>query len=518
MNICLVNPPRLIRLASFAHRPSMPLGLAYVAGALRDAGHRVQVVDALAGGVEQYVRYDGDILAHGLTPDQIAALIDPATEVIGISMMFSGNWPLYRQLADRLGELMPAATIIAGGEHVTAIPELCFAQTHALSAIVMGEGEETVVELAQAIGLGLPMEGVAGIAFRNSEGQCQRTAARNRMRDLDSAPWPAWDLLPMKDYMQNRVTFGVERDTVSLPLLATRGCPYRCTFCSSPQMWGTRYYMRTPADVADEMETYLATYGISNFDFHDLTAIIKKEWIMDFTGEITRRGLDITWQIPGGTRSEAIDTEVAHALYRSGCRNITYAPESGSVEILKAIKKKVSLPNMLLSMGHSAKERMNIKLNIILAFPDEQHRHVWMTMLFLAKASWHGAHDMSPGFFSPYPGSELFDRLVRDGKVDPYSDAYFKEIVSVDSVSDARMYNYHIGTAALRAYQVLYFVVFYGSNYLFRPWRLVRTLRNVMTDRAESRGEMTIIEMMNRRKVTVLEQPPKMASQNVAMP
>jgi len=508
MNICLINPPRLIQLMSLAHRPSLPLGLAYIAGALRDAGHRVEVIDSMALAPDQYVRYDGDILAHGLSSAQITDRILPETDIVGIAMMFSGNWPLYAELANHVKAHYPNMTIMAGGEHVTAIPELCFRQCDGLDVCVMGEGEETVVALVHALGNGLPLSEVAGIAYRDENDGCVRTEARSRMRDLDKVPWPAWDLLPMKAYMEQGITFGVERGTISLPLLATRGCPYRCTFCSSPQMWGTRYFMRSPKDMTDEIATYIDRYGIRNFDFHDLTAIIKKEWIMDFTHELIHRKLNITWQIPGGTRSEVIDREVANRLYASGCRNITYAPESGSIDMLKAIKKKVSLPAMLDSMRHSAKERMNIKLNIILAFPDERHIHVWQTMFFLVKASWNGAHDMSPGFFSPYPGSELFDRLMKEGKVDPYAEGYFKEMVTVDSTMDARIYNDHIGHRALRVYQLLYFAVFYGSNYLFRPWRLVRTVRNILTDNAESRAEMTIIEMMNRRKVTVLEQPP----------
>ncbi len=112
-------------------------------------------------------------------------------------------------------------------------------------------------------------------------------------------------------------------------MLATRGCPYSCTFCSSPDMWTTRYYARSPASVVDEIADYVERYGISNVDFEDLTAFINRDWILAFCAELVRRDLHISYQLPSGTRSEALDAEVLAPLWRSGCRNLTYAPESG---------------------------------------------------------------------------------------------------------------------------------------------------------------------------------------------
>src|SRR5262249_38566659 len=139
----------------------------------------------------------------------------------------------------------------------------------------------------------------------------QRTAPRQRIRDVDAIPRPAWHLFPVSNYLDGGFTYGVNLGR-SMPILATRGCPYQCTFCSSPAMWTTRYYA--------------------------LTAIIKRDWILAFCRELERRGLDITYQLPTGTRSEVLDEEVLAALYRTGCRNICYAPESGSPETLARIK------------------------------------------------------------------------------------------------------------------------------------------------------------------------------------
>src|SRR6476620_3967712 len=124
-----------------------------------------------------------------------------------------------------------------------------------------------------------------------------------------------------------------------MPMIATRGCPYQCTFCSNPEMWTTRWYAREPGKVLDEIQLYMDKYAATNFDFYDLTAIVKRSWIIQFTNEILTRKMKFTWQLPSGTRSEAIDDEVSRLLYASVCWNMSSAPESGSPEVLKRIKK-----------------------------------------------------------------------------------------------------------------------------------------------------------------------------------
>ena len=153
---------------------------------------------------------------------------------------------------------------------------------------------------------------------------------------------------------------GVDRGR-SMPMLATRGCPYQCTFCSSPLMWTTRWTARAPLEVVREMQHYIEKYHVDNFDFYDLTAIVHKSWILEFCELLLERGLKITYQLPSGTRSEAIDGEVAKLLFRSGCRNMTYAPESGSPRVLTFIKKRVKVSNMLDSMRACVREKLNIK-------------------------------------------------------------------------------------------------------------------------------------------------------------
>jgi radical SAM superfamily enzyme YgiQ (UPF0313 family) len=270
-------------------------------------------------------------------------------------------------------------------------------------------------------------------------------------------------------------------------------------------MWGTYYNMRDPDDVIEEIEFYINKYGTRSFDFYDLTAIIKKDWIISFAKKLIIKDLNIIWQIPSGTRSEAIDKEVAYYLYKSGCRNITYAPESGSEEILKIIKKKLSLKSMLESISYSSSENMNIKINFMIGFPGETHKNIMESLWFLIKASWNGVNDMSPAIFSPYPGSKLFSQLEEEGKININDEQYFVNLVLSDSFWSIHFYNDKLKTWHLRFYLALYIIVFYSSNYIFRPIRFFKTIRNLWTNKFESRAEAALAEVLKRRKVKVIE-------------
>ncbi|MBL8688767.1 MAG: cobalamin-dependent protein [Rhodospirillaceae bacterium] len=494
MKICFVRPPSIINRVAYIGSLTPPIGVAYLAASARAAGLDVVVIDAIGEAPLQSTPIDEHLVLRGLAFEEIVRRIPRDADIIAISGMFSSEWTRIRPLVHMIAEHRPDAFFIGGGEHFSAAAELCLEQCPGLDAIALGEGEETLVDLARALQHSTDLSNVSGLVIRKPDA-FHRTAPRPRLRKLDEIPEPAWDLVPLENYLSNHLGYGVDRGR-SMPMLASRGCPYQCTFCSNPQMWGTRWIARNPVKVADEIERYVRTYSVSNVDFYDLTAIVKRQWIIDFCRELIRRELNITWQLPSGTRSEAIDREVAQLMYASGCRNMNYAPESGSEKTLTDIKKKVKLPRLTESLRDAVSEKVNVKINIILGLPDDRHVDVWMTLRFLVAMSWHGANDVSVGAFAPYPGSELYDRLVASGRI-THSDEYFSKLAYVD-ISETVSYCPQISSRWLRFYVWLGFATFYGSNYLFRPWRLVRTLRNILTNKHESRGEMALSQLLGR--------------------
>jgi radical SAM superfamily enzyme YgiQ (UPF0313 family) len=240
-------------------------------------------------------------------------------------------------------------------------------------------------------------------------------------------------------------------------------------------MWTTRYEARTPADVADEVEALRRRYGIDNVDFNDLTAVLTKRWILEFCAVIQARGLRFSWQLPSGTRSEAVDAEAAAALRASGCSNFGYAPESGSPALLRQIRKKVDLDSLTGSVEDALAAGLAVHANFIVGHPDETWDDVTATLRYLGKLAFLGMHRVSVMTFSPYPGSADYARLESELTFD---DAYIYGAL-FRSGGRARSYNPRFSSATLQALQATAFATFFGLQFARRPERALRLARNV---------------------------------------
>ena len=498
MHVCLIRPPAIVPVGAYVGSLTPPIGLAYLAGALKKNGHKTKIIDSVGLELDSKNPIGNKLLRYGMDFKKIIDSIPHDCDVIGISGMFSSEWnalvPLYKMICDEFKDKF----IVAGGEHFTAAPELSMEYLPNLDAIAFGEGEETIVELTDCLDKKSDLRNVSGLLIREKNNQFHKTSPRVRLRQLDDIPWPAWNEIPLEEYLSRGYSYGVNRGR-SMPMIASRGCPYSCTFCSNPLMWGTRWVARNIKDLVDEIEYYIAKYKITNVDFYDLTAIVKKKWIMEFCEELINRKIDITWQLPSGTRSEAIDKDVTPLLYKSGCRNMNYAPESGSMKILTIIKKKIKLHNLHKSLMAANKAKINVKMNIIIGLPQENHIDIWKTLWSLIVYSFYGAYDVSIGIFAPYPGSELYAQLVKSKRITHDTDFWDK--LSYVDITKAESYNEKISANWLMFYNWFGIVLFYSSNYLFRPHRLIGTISNLKSGKHESRGEMALSQIISRIKL-----------------
>ena len=474
--------------------------MAYVAGALREAGFEIQFIDALGESLDTRHPADHDCYLYGLSPEQTVEKIDPDTDIIGVGFGFSFEWPTCRDLVTDIRIRFPDALLLGGGEHITAMPEQTMKDT-GLDIGLLGEGEETAVEIARAYVDGaLELPKIRGITYVSPSGEVVQNERRPRKRELDKIAWPAWDLVPIENYLDRGYGFGVNRGR-SMPMMASRGCPYQCTFCSNPSMWTTRWIPRDPDLLLDEMQFYQKKYGAENFDFYDLTAIVKKSWIVDFCRKIEERGLSFTWQLPSGTRTEAIDGEVASLLYRSGCRNMSYSPESGSPAVLRRIKKKIHPDSVIGSISEATKNGMNIKCNIIFGFPGETFKEVCESYWFIVRMALAGAFDVSVWAFSPYPGSELFAEISGKNRF-KMDDKYYDSLRSYADPSSTISYSEHFSDRELKCLRSFGVILFYLVSWIRRPYRPLKMIWNILRGRQESRSEQGLVNLFRRSQFT----------------
>lgn len=473
MHITLVDPRKYVSATNHASTVAMPpLGLAYVAASVEQAGHRASIVDACGMALEHLEPF-GPVYLRGASDEDVVAAIPADTDAIGVGCMFSCQWPATRRLIHRIRARFPDRPIVLGGEHATALPELSMAEAP-VDAIVLGEGEETMVHLLEWIAGRQPASAVQGIVYRGPSGPVS-TGRRARIRDVDAIPSPAWHLVDVERYMRFNQPHGAAQGRF-MPMLATRGCPFACTFCSSPGMWTQRWIPRDPKAVVDEMERYMAHYGATDFQFEDLTAIVRREWVAAFCDEILARHLTITWQLPSGTRSEAIDLDVAKRMKAAGCHEFCFAPESGCPETLKTIKKRVSLDKLYEAARVAMDAGINVGCFFIIGFPSERLSNVLRTYRAIVRCAVMGFSTVNVNGFSPQPHTEIYDELVKAGRITLNDDYFYSLFTFQDQGRMQTSYNARFADWQVTALVKGGLVLFFLTSFACRPWRLAQVL------------------------------------------
>ena len=504
-HITLVRGPVVFTNGSINNEAVPQLGLAYISGYLLAKGYKVTVIDSSAEGLgkisplKEYPGYS----YQGITHSDVISRIPKQTRIIGFTSMFSGEWPVLRDLIIQTRESFPEALIVAGGEHITAVTEYCLRDCPALDVCVRGEGEHTFYQLLEAyLGTGDFLD-VPGIAYIKKEDQYQQNGNKPpRMKDV-KIPWPDWPEDYLEKFWRAGKSYGVatERD---MPFMLSRGCPFQCTFCSSPQMWTTKYNFRDLDDVMKEIKYYIKRYDITALQMYDLTAIIKKQWAMEFCQRMIDEGIKLKWSLPDGTRSEALDKEVLIMMKKSNINYLVYAPESGSQRTLKKIKKRVKLKRLIESVIEAKRLGLTVRTNVIIGFPHETWWDIIQTILFQMRNAIRGVDDVTIYIFSPYPGTEIFDDLTRAGKV-KLNDDYFLKLTSLNGdyfTTNLKTFNENISGRMLGVVRLVAVLINYVISYLLYPRRIIRTIRNIYSTNAATVFEHRLKDFLNRKKLS----------------
>jgi anaerobic magnesium-protoporphyrin IX monomethyl ester cyclase len=503
--VTLIAPPLYFSKNSYSTPLTMPLGLAYLAAVLEKAQYRVKIIDCPGSDANHIsLTPNGRFKVQGLDEQRSIDLIDRDTDIIGVSIMFSQEWPQVRDYINCIRRAFPHAKIIVGGEHPTAMSEYTLRDCPAIDYVVRGEGELTLLEVVYLLRSGKPVQGVSGVAYL-ADGTFFETPLSPRLADIKQMPWPAWHLIDLEPYFQPNFTMGISHGR-NIAMLATRGCPYQCTFCSNPSMWTTRYVMRSAGEVVDEIVDHIAKYQVNSIDFYDLTAIVKRDWILNFIVELERRDIHITWQLPSGTRSESLDEEVIKGLARTGCEFLVYAPESGAQRTLDMIKKRVNLQNLQKSLAIAVMHGITTKVNFIIGFPFESRGDIFKTLRFGWKLALMKVHDCNISAFAPYPGSELFDELQRENAFGRIDDEYFATLMTQFDFTVTKTFCRHVSSWEILFYRVMGMTIFYVLSYLRCPGRLVRLAKSVFQRRFQPRSlfEQRVYDFIVRARRTLL--------------
>jgi len=392
-HILLIQPVQgaYTRQAIFQPGVEIPLNLTSLAVYLERAGIETSILDLRTEPSPPAA------LEHALARKRPA--------LAGISAFSSEIVPATRMAAD-IKRIRPETTVIIGGYHATAEPEETLRDGPAFDCLVHGEGEVTTLELARRLRDGRPAGAIRGVASRRSGGVVIHPA-RPLIRDLDSLPFTHRDKLRLSRYLPSPGTGNYLR-LPSTGIMASRGCPYNCHYCSKG-VWGTRIRFRSVQNVLAEIEHCRTRHGIRDFRFYD-DALPLPQWdLKGFCAALLERSMDISWNCY--SRVDLVDRETLQWMQRAGCYHVKYGIEFGTERSLKNANKRTTLQQAREAVRLTREAGIECKGNFILGIPGETEAECRATVRFAVELS----PDLAAFYpFYPAPGSVYGKRLKKD--------------------------------------------------------------------------------------------------------
>ena len=381
-HVTLVNPAAPVGAAM--HMPFALLGPGYLAAVLEKNQYKVDVIDC------QVLKLSLDDFRSEIEKRQ--------PDIVGITSS-TLTYQTALKLVKIVKETCPNCITIAGGSHVTFWDDHALEECPELDIVVRREGENTMLELVQRIEAEKNYFDVLGTTCRK-EGKIIKNPDRPYIEDLDSLPFPARHLWPMERF----------RELEDILYLATsRGCVYWCEFCTTVRMHGRKYRMRSPKNVVDEIEFLHKTYGVRKFTFCDDAFTVDQPRVEALCIEIQKRGLKIEWNC--GTRVDMLTKNLLAKMKDTGCASIWFGVESGTQQVLDAMKKGITPELTTQVLGWVREVGLKPVPNVILGFPGETKKSAWETIKFVEKIA---PDDV--GFYNvatPFPGTPMYD-LVKE--------------------------------------------------------------------------------------------------------
>jgi radical SAM superfamily enzyme YgiQ (UPF0313 family) len=332
--------------------------------------------------------------------------------LVGIGCLFSGRFKNALLISRIIKKYYPDVPVALGGLHPTIFPKQILNDYSHIDYIILGEGEESFSKLIKAhFNDKKIIKDINGIAFREN-GEITVSPKTKFIENLDDLPFPAYDILNLKDYYFNTTKWRNPKKlpiNVPLPIISSRACPYRCTFCSMYLVHGRKFRPRSPENVVDEIEYLYKRYNHRYFSFMDDNFTFSKQRTLDICDKIIGRGLNIQFDTPNGLRINTLDKEVMDALVKAGLIKMCVAPESGSDFIRnKIIQKGLSTKEIydFFALVKDYKD-LYIKAFFVIGFPEETKETLNETYKMIKRIP---VHQISVFNVIPFPGTPLFER------------------------------------------------------------------------------------------------------------
>ncbi len=435
-----------------------------------------------------------DLHARNLLPEEANAVVrDFDADVVALTAKTLG-WPAVIEIALMVREQNPRAVIVVGGPHLTLYAKESLSW-ECFDIAVVGDGEETFLEICERVEAGQSLAGVAGTIYRHPDGTLEEGPARALSASIDHYPMPAWDLVDIEEY--HCLTLLKPFAT----MVTTRGCPWHCGYCS--QVYSEKLRFRDPKLVVDEMEYLEKEKGVKEIVFFDETFTIGKRRMRKFSKLVQERGLTVKFNIRA--RVDTVDREVLRALKAAGLRSIHMGVEAGTDRLLKIMNKQITREQTMRAFRIAREEGIETRGYFMIGYYDATPEDVEETINF---ASSIGLDWASFSVATALPGTDLYTVSQERG----YVNGDFWREYTVNGGGQLPQLETETFTAEqLRAYRTKAYLKFYmRPDLIRRKW-----------SRAEGRDEL--MEMLGGATVlseivksTVLKRIPEVGLGKIA--
>jgi magnesium-protoporphyrin IX monomethyl ester (oxidative) cyclase len=412
MKVLLIHTYITSDSKEFIQTLSEPLGLISLATNIKKQFEEevdLGILDLYADGYN-YVKDRGEgRITRGISEEsKIINLIQESNpDIIGIHCNFTGYANDALEVARIAKKALPNSVLVMGGAHASYDSENILKDFQFIDYIVRGEGEITFCELIKAVISGNNINNIDGITYRDNDGKVLMTPTRGLVEEIDTIGKPDRRYIDMKKYMYlNSKSFPLAMKYPVATIMASRGCPYNCIFCSTKNMWGRRWRGRSPNSIICEIEELIASYGIKEIVFYDDQFLVDKKWVVNICDLIIEKKLNISLSLPAGISVWIADKELLIKMKKAGFYRLNLPIESGNLNSLKFIRKPVKLKSVLEIIKCASRLGFWTSANFIIGFPYETKDEINETIDFAYKCGID-----YPFFFiaRPFPGSEMYD-------------------------------------------------------------------------------------------------------------
>ncbi len=384
MNITLFYPPRP---GGGGTNLVPPIGLIYLGAVLEEAGHHVTLLD---------------FAMMGTGGDHLVRMVKDSRPDILMFSAFTSDVFILKPIVGSLREVLPDTRFWLGGPHASCVGGGAFRDLPWMDAVFIGEAEESVLEALE-----FPESPPDGVIYA---GDPSRETGPRFVADLGSLPIPAWHLAPPERYMglPNGV---VLKRLPYAPILTTRGCPYRCTFCAGFRITGRKIRHRPLEQVWREIELLVDRYGVREIHIEDDNFTFDSEYACEFCRGAIARKLPVLFSTPNGVRLDKLDDGLLELMKQAGWYVIHCGIESGSDRVLKRIKKGTTIARIQENIERIHAHGIPVAAYFILGMPGETREDIEKTISFAVKS---GIEWAQFACFLPIPGSPDGDGFLKD--------------------------------------------------------------------------------------------------------